>query len=92
MALTRSDVEWLMIPEAPELLALADLLARRPAWMAAGACRDRADVTWFPNKSQSAAPAKAVCAECPSRAPCLAFALDLDADGVWGGTNGEGTA
>ncbi|MDP8937329.1 MAG: WhiB family transcriptional regulator [Actinomycetota bacterium] len=42
---------------------------------ALGLCRDRPDVTWFPEKGQSAAPAKAVCAGCPTRAPCLEYAL-----------------
>ena len=31
--------------------------------------------------------AKAVCARCPARAECLAYALDTGTYGVWGGTN-----
>jgi WhiB family redox-sensing transcriptional regulator len=33
--------------------------------------------------------AKAVCARCPARSACLAFALERDLDGVWGGATGE---
>lgn len=33
--------------------------------------------------------AKAICAECPFKAPCLAFALETFQEGVWGGTNDE---
>jgi WhiB family redox-sensing transcriptional regulator len=33
--------------------------------------------------------AKAVCARCPVRPDCLAFALEQDLDGVWGGTTEE---
>ncbi len=89
MALSREEAElrWLMAPEAPDLLTVADLFPRRPAWMASGACRDRPDVTWFPEKGQSAAPAKAVCAGCPTRARCLEYAIETGVEGVWGGTS-----
>ncbi len=85
VALSWSEDEQMMRP-AP-LFTLAELLPPRPAWMAAAACRDRPDVTWFPEKGQSTAPAKAICSECPSKVPCLAFALETEADGVWGGTS-----
>ena len=58
--------------------------------MAEGACRGRSDVSdvsFFPDKGQSAAPAKAVCAGCPAKGPCLEYAIETDAEGVWGGTS-----
>ncbi len=75
-----------MLPgDAP---TLADLLPPRPTWMVASACRDRPDVTWFPERGESAAPAKAVClSECPCQAACLAYAIETDAVGIWGGTS-----
>ncbi|MDP8937855.1 MAG: WhiB family transcriptional regulator [Actinomycetota bacterium] len=72
--------------DARALPSLADLL-RRPAWMAEGLCRDRPDVTWFPEKGQTAAPAKAVCAACPTRARCLEYAIETGVEGIWGGTS-----
>ncbi len=90
VALIRSDAElaWLMAPEAPPLLTLADLFPPLPPWMADGACRNRPDVTWFPDKGQPAGPAKAVClSECPCRAACLAYAMETGAVGIWGGTS-----
>ncbi len=55
--------------------------------MASGACRERPDVNFFPVQGQTAAPAKAICRECPTRARCLEYALETAADGVWGGTS-----
>jgi WhiB family redox-sensing transcriptional regulator len=86
VALTEAELEWLMVPEAPALPTLADLLPPRPSWMAAGACRDRPDVTWFPDRGKSTAPAKAICAGCPVRVECLSFAQHEGIDhGTWGG-------
>lgn len=33
--------------------------------------------------------AKKICAQCPFKAPCLAFALETFQEGVWGGTADE---
>jgi WhiB family redox-sensing transcriptional regulator len=68
-------------------LDLAELL-ERPAWMERGACRDRPDITFFPERGQSGAPAKAVCAECPVRRDCLDYAVTHgERHGIWGGTS-----
>lgn len=65
------------------------LLPGRPAWWAEAACRGRPDITWFPGQGETAAPAKAICAECPAREACLAFATEHNIDqGVWGGQSG----
>jgi WhiB family redox-sensing transcriptional regulator len=62
------------------------LLPLRPAWWADAACRGRPEVNFFPTQGEPATPAKAVCAECPVREPCLAFAIDEHIDmGIWGG-------
>ncbi len=87
VALTRGELHWLMQPTVERFPTLADFLPGRPAWMAQGACRNRPDVNWFPEKGQSAAAAKAVCAGCPQKAPCVAYAIETDAEGVWGGTS-----
>jgi WhiB family transcriptional regulator, redox-sensing transcriptional regulator len=80
-------------PEIVALMTGADLdrvkvLPSRPAWWAEAACRGRPDLNWFPDRGQApaAAAAKAICAGCPSAAPCLAFAIEEHIDiGVWGG-------
>jgi WhiB family redox-sensing transcriptional regulator len=61
------------------------------SWRAQAACRHHDPGIFFPiGKSGRAladiGQAKAVCAACPVRSPCLSFALDTRQDyGVWGG-------
>lgn len=72
----------------------------RPDWRAEAACtdhlplfyasitRDRVDRGIGPRDTPIEAAAKVVCSDCPSRRPCLTFALDGEERyGVWGGTN-----
>lgn len=42
---------------------------------------------WFPidEDGPSSAEARSGCAACPARAACLAFALTLPVEGIWGG-------
>ena len=62
-------------------------------WRIDALCRDTAPDLFFPVGSTGLAveqieAAKAVCNECPSKAPCLQFALDTNQDsGIWGGTS-----
>lgn len=64
-------------------------------WVSRAACRRADPELFFPAPdavvSGAAAAAKAVCARCPVRAPCLAYALATGQQyGVWGGaTEGE---
>lgn len=66
----------------------------RDLW-AAGACRDAdpdlffgPDAEFVTARRQREAKAKAVCAGCPVRRACLAWALDTgQSHGIWGGTN-----
>ncbi|MFI0900607.1 WhiB family transcriptional regulator [Streptomyces sp. NPDC020983] len=61
------------------------------AWQHQAACRDEDPDLFFPIRETGTAAlqleeAKAVCRRCPSRARCLAWALDTGQDaGVWGG-------
>jgi WhiB family redox-sensing transcriptional regulator len=78
---------WLMTPGGPDLPTIDDFL-RRPAWMARAACRGTGTDAYFPTVGATVAPARAVCAGCPVREPCLAYALaDPELAGVWGGTS-----
>lgn len=56
--------------------------------MADGLCREPgySRINFFSKSYQEAALAKALCERCLVRADCLAFALDGDEAGVWGGT------
>jgi WhiB family redox-sensing transcriptional regulator len=67
---------------------LAEFL-ERPAWQSRAACRGGAVDTFFPERGESLAERRAVCAVCPVRQECLDYALGLpsDPDGVWGGTS-----
>ncbi|MDQ5816234.1 MAG: WhiB family transcriptional regulator [Actinomycetota bacterium] len=51
-----------------------------------GACVGAPDPDlWFPERGQSAEPARRICARCPVRPECLHWALEKDELGVWGG-------
>lgn len=61
-------------------------------WMERGVCRDTPPDVFFPGKGQATGPAvtraKAICAFCPVKVPCLEYALRLNIrHGVWGGTS-----
>lgn len=64
-----------------------------PEWRARAACRDLGPEVFFPVGSTGRAldqveAAKAVCAGCPVKTQCLAWALETNQrDGVWGGTS-----
>ena len=61
----------------------------RLPWHADAACKEHVDdVQWFPERGESSAPAKAVCAACLVNVECLAFALaERIEHGVWAGTS-----
>lgn len=55
-------------------------------WHELAACRGLDPSIFFPERGESAALAKATCAECPVREECLAFAyMAGQHTGVWGG-------
>jgi WhiB family redox-sensing transcriptional regulator len=60
-------------------------------WREAAACARLArGVNFFPERGESAVAAKAVCATCRVRQPCLEFALEINVScGVWGGLSGR---
>ncbi|HUQ38827.1 MAG TPA: WhiB family transcriptional regulator [Acidimicrobiales bacterium] len=54
--------------------------------MARGRCKDIAPAVFFPSDGVGVDVARAICATCPVKAPCLEFALANRVDhGVWGG-------
>ena len=57
-------------------------------WVKRAACRGTGFGPYFPKGGASSTPAKAVCAQCPVRGECLAYALRYpQLQGVWGGTS-----
>jgi WhiB family redox-sensing transcriptional regulator len=64
-------------------------VASAPAWMDGRELCAQADPEVFhPDKGASVAEAKAVCARCELREPCLAWALETNQRfGVWGGAS-----
>jgi WhiB family redox-sensing transcriptional regulator len=84
--------EWLMAgPNEPEPIPFnIDDLLRRPTWQAEAACRGNGAPTFFPTRGASLEPARALCARCMVRQPCLAMALaDPELQGVWAGTSAK---
>lgn len=56
------------------------------SWMARGKCKDIAPAVFFPSDGVGVDVARAICADCPVKAPCLEYALAHRVDhGVWGG-------
>lgn len=58
----------------------------RPAWTRDALCIEFPEVEFFPERGESTAPAKEVCARCTVRDECLEFGLH-EHSGVWGGTS-----
>lgn len=75
----------LMIGEEP--VTFRELIVR-PEWHAQAACRD-SDLSFFPERGESTAPAKAVCAACPVRVECFEFVMSTGEPmhGIWAGTS-----
>lgn len=56
------------------------------SWRQHGACRGVDPDIFYPVTDEEADQAKAICATCPVREPCLEYALaNRERDGVWGG-------
>ena len=75
-----------MIPSL-QLVAYEPPDPERMAWQDRGACRGVDPDVFFPGPKQNARAAKKICAECDAdvRAECLAYAIDNEPLGVWGG-------
>ena len=75
-----------MIPSL-QLVAYEPPVPEPMAWQDRGACRGVDPDVFFPGPKQNARQAKKICAECDAdvRAECLAYALDNEPMGVWGG-------
>ena len=62
------------------------LLPRMGDWYKQGACRGATDL-FFPTTGEANSPARAICAACPVREPCLEYALEANEKyGIWAGT------
>jgi len=60
------------------------------SWRLGAACAEVDPELWFPERGDGAEVAKRICAGCPVRAQCLAFALQTNEGiGVWGGVSGR---
>lgn len=60
------------------------LLPTEP-WMDQAECRNADPELFYPTRSQSADPAKRICARCKVKTSCLELALRENQRGVWGG-------
>jgi WhiB family redox-sensing transcriptional regulator len=56
------------------------------SWRKHASCRGLDAEVFFPTSEEATQEAKAICAECPVREPCLQYALaNREREGVWGG-------
>ena len=71
------------LPRYTSLDAPARFAAR---WRQQAACHGTDLNPFYPERGQSAGPARRVCAKCPVRQPCLEYALsNRITHGIWGG-------
>ena len=79
---------WLMTPGAPEVPLMLEELLNRPVWQAQAACRGQGSEEWVQDSAGARYEAqRVVCASCPVREPCLAYALaNKSLKGFWGGS------
>jgi WhiB family redox-sensing transcriptional regulator len=71
------------LPRRRSLTAPARFAAR---WRELAACRGADLNLFFPERGESAGPARRVCAACPVRQPCLDYAItNRITHGIWGG-------
>lgn len=71
-------------------LDVIDLHFTHEPWVLRSACSGLAGASslFFPEQGQPTEAAKAVCATCPVREECLAYALrTVQRHGIWGGTS-----
>ena len=55
-------------------------------WRELAACRGTGLKVFFPERGETATPARQVCAACPVRQPCLDYAISHGiVHGIWGG-------
>lgn len=67
-------------------MTLTATTADRQPWWTAAACRNVDPDLFHPERGESTAAAKAVCARCPVRLECLDWALTHhEKFGIWGG-------
>jgi WhiB family transcriptional regulator, redox-sensing transcriptional regulator len=71
------------LPQYRTLATPARFAAR---WREQAACRGTDLDVFYPERGQTAGPARQVCAACPVRQPCLEYALsNRITSGIWGG-------
>jgi hypothetical protein len=71
-------------PPRHRTLAVPARFAAR--WRELAACRGTDLEVFFPERGESAGPARQVCAACPVRQPCLDYAItNRITHGIWGG-------
>lgn len=58
-------------------------------WMDEGLCHQVDPDLWFPSDYAASQRARQICKRCPVQAPCLDYALAINAAGIWGGTTGR---
>lgn len=72
----------------PDATPVVRELRRADSWVAHAACAGQPASWFFPERGESTAEAKAICADCPVRVPCLEWALETNTNfGIWGGTS-----
>jgi hypothetical protein len=77
--LTLPEIEALMAPGDRLAVSLAEILDRP-------ACKGMPASIFFIEPGGTADAAREVCSRCPTRQPCLAYALSENMPGIWAGT------
>lgn len=81
-----TELLMVLTPDDGEL----NILPPPPSWQREAVCAGEPAETFYPDDKATAkrqvADARELCGWCPVREQCLAWAIEYDESGVWGGT------
>ncbi len=81
------DLQQCRIVVADPQMATALITAARPRWHAGALCREYPGLSWYPAPGAPDRELRDICNSCLVSSECLAFALEHDEVGIWGGSS-----
>lgn len=70
-----------------DIMGMGPLVNTQP-WVESAVCTSVDPDLWYPDHGESGSAAKAICATCPVKIPCLEYALSREERwGIWGGVS-----
>jgi Transcription factor WhiB len=79
------DLQHCRTVAADPQMTTALITAGRPRWHADALCREYPGLSWYPAPGAPDRELRDICNACLVSSECLAFALEHDEVGIWGG-------